>query len=51
MLVAVTTEETAGAEASLVELSRLVDTAGADTIDMVVQRRPRLDPATLLGSG
>ena len=50
-MVAVTTEETAGAEASLAELSRLVDTAGADTIDVVVQRRPRLDPATLLGRG
>jgi GTP-binding protein HflX len=51
LLVAVTTEGMAGADASLEELSRLVDTAGADTIDVVVQRRSRLDPATLLGRG
>lgn len=50
LLVGVTTEGMAGADASLAELSRLVDTA-ADTIDVVVQRRPRLDPTTLLGRG
>ncbi len=38
-------------EASLDELARLVDTAGADTVDRVVQRRDKPDPATFVGSG
>jgi GTP-binding protein HflX len=38
-------------EADLDELALLVDTAGADPIDRVVQRRDRPDPATYLGSG
>jgi GTP-binding protein HflX len=49
--VAVTTGGEIGTDASLEELSRLVDTAGAETVDFVVQRRERLDPATLLGKG
>ncbi len=48
LLVAVTTGDTA---TSLEELSRLVETAGAETVDAVVQRRDRLDSATLLGRG
>jgi GTP-binding protein HflX len=38
-------------EASLDELALLVDTAGADPVARVVQRRDRPDPATFLGSG
>ena len=33
------------------ELALLVDTAGADVVDRVVQRRDRPDPATFLGRG
>lgn len=39
------------AEWSLHELEALADTAGADTIDRSVQRRPAPDPATYLGKG
>ena len=39
------------AEASLDELGRLVDTAGADEAGRVVQRRERPDPATYIGQG
>ncbi len=38
-------------EASLDELERLVDTAGSDTVDRAVQRRPHPDPATYIGKG
>jgi GTP-binding protein HflX len=38
-------------EASLDELSQLVDTAGADEVARVVQRRDRPDPATYIGRG
>jgi GTP-binding protein HflX len=38
-------------EASLDELSLLVDTAGADEVARVVQRRHRPDPATYVGKG
>ena len=38
-------------DASLDELSELVDTAGADEVARVVQRRTRPDPATYLGKG
>jgi GTP-binding protein HflX len=38
-------------EASLDELALLVDTAGADAIDRVVQQRERPDPATFVGRG
>jgi len=43
-----TTEET---EASLDELSLLVDTAGADEVGRVSQRRRAPDPATFVGKG
>jgi GTP-binding protein HflX len=42
---------TAGTEAALDELARLVDTAGADVVDRVVQRRDAPDPSTYLGRG
>src|SRR5256885_7492753 len=38
-------------ESSLDELSALVDTAGADEVARVVQRRDRPDPATYVGKG
>lgn len=38
-------------EASLDELARLVDTAGADVVDRVIQRRQHPDPATFIGKG
>ncbi|HEX6310445.1 MAG TPA: GTPase HflX [Acidimicrobiia bacterium] len=39
------------AEASLAELALLTDTAGADPVDTVLQRRDPPDPATYIGSG
>ncbi len=39
------------ADASLDELALLVDTAGADAIERVHQRRTSPDPATFIGSG
>ena len=39
------------AEWSLDELEALTDTAGADSVDRVVQRRDAPDPATYLGKG
>ena len=41
----------AEAEASLAELVLLTDTAGADPVDSVLQRRDRPDPATYVGRG
>ncbi len=38
-------------EESLDELARLVDTAGADPVHRVMQRRDRIDPATYVGRG
>lgn len=38
-------------EASLDELELLVDTAGADVVGRVVQRRTRPEPSTYIGSG
>ena len=38
-------------EADLDELERLVDTAGADVVDRLTQRRDTPHPATYLGSG
>ena len=39
------------AQASLEELAALTDTAGADPVELVLQRRDRPDPATYIGSG
>ena len=41
----------AQADASLVELGRLAETAGSQVLDALVQRRERPDPATYIGSG
>jgi GTP-binding protein HflX len=38
-------------DANLDELARLVDTAGADAVERVVQRRKAPDPATFVGAG
>ena len=38
-------------EASLDELSQLIDTAGADEVGRVVQSRDAIDPATYIGRG
>ncbi len=38
-------------EASLDELELLVDTAGADAMDRIIQKRDRPDPATFVGKG
>jgi GTPase len=55
VLVGVTTSDHAidvdEAERSLDELALLTDTAGAEPLERVVQRRDRPDPATYLGSG
>jgi GTP-binding protein HflX len=39
------------AQASLEELAALTDTAGADPVELVLQRRDRPHPATYIGSG
>jgi GTP-binding protein HflX len=52
VLVGVWTQGTAtDAENSLAELAALADTAGSQVLDVLVQRRPRPDPATYIGSG
>ncbi|MDH3294223.1 MAG: GTPase HflX [Acidimicrobiia bacterium] len=53
VLVGVTTSGRTDAEteASLDELALLVDTAGADALERVVQKRDRPDPATFVGRG
>ncbi len=43
--------DSADTEASLDELSLLVDTAGADAVERIRQRRSAPDPATFVGSG
>ncbi|HXY91101.1 MAG TPA: GTPase HflX, partial [Acidimicrobiia bacterium] len=45
------TRDAEAAEASLDELALLVDTAGAEPVELVLQRRDRPDPATYIGSG
>ena len=42
---------TVDVEESLDELARLADTAGADPVHRVMQRRDRIDPATYVGRG
>ncbi|MGH3694248.1 MAG: GTPase HflX [Pseudonocardiaceae bacterium] len=52
VLVGVWTDGSAAeADASMVELTRLAQTAGAQVLDALVQRRERPDPATYIGSG
>jgi GTP-binding protein HflX len=45
------TRDAESAQASLDELALLVDTAGADPVELVLQRRDAPDPATYIGSG
>ena len=45
------TRDAEAAQASLDELALLVDTAGADPVELVLQRRDAPDPATYIGSG
>lgn len=51
ILVAVSTGEEDDAAASLEELEELVKTAGAVTVDKVIQNRERIHPGTYLGKG
>src|ERR1700704_2335098 len=52
VLVGVWTEGSAkDAEASMVELAALAETAGSDVLEGLVQRRDKPDPSTYLGSG
>src|ERR1700749_121834 len=52
VLIGVWTEGTQqNAENSLLELSRLAETAGSVVLDGVIQRRSRVDTATYVGSG
>ena len=45
------TRDIEAAEASLEELALLTDTAGAEPVELVLQRRDTPDPATYIGSG
>lgn len=51
ILVAVSTGDEKDAKASLDELEELVDTAGAATVDKIIQNRERVHPGTYLGKG
>ncbi|HIR44737.1 MAG TPA: GTPase HflX [Candidatus Ventrisoma faecale] len=51
ILLAVSTEDTAQAEDSLDELEELVATAGAVTVDRMIQNRENIHPGTYLGKG
>lgn len=51
ILVAVSTEDGADTAASLDELEELVKTAGAATVDKIIQNRERIHPGTYLGKG
>src|SRR5262245_56636075 len=52
VLIGVWTEGTqASAENSLLELSRLAETAGSVVLDGLIQRRGQVDPATYVGAG
>ncbi|GAB3281080.1 GTPase HflX [Parasphingorhabdus pacifica] len=52
VLVGVWTEgDAAHADASLSELGLLAETAGSQVLEGLIQRRPRPDPATYVGSG
>lgn len=51
ILVSVTTESVASAKESLEELRELARSAGVVVLDSIVQRRPKLDPRSLVGRG
>lgn len=49
--VARSSKEMSACDASLDELSRLLDTAGGEEVARVLQQKPVFDPATVIGSG
>jgi GTP-binding protein HflX len=51
ILVGVTTESLSEAEESMAELSELAMSAGVVVQDRIIQRRARIDPRTVMGSG
>lgn len=51
ILVNVTTGSLADAEESMAELAELATSAGVVVLDEIIQRRPAIDPRTLLGRG
>ncbi|MEW6279639.1 MAG: GTPase HflX [Candidatus Eremiobacterota bacterium] len=51
ILVGVTTGSLEALEENLVELRDLAESAGLTVVDVVAQRRPRLDPKFVVGSG
>jgi GTPase len=51
ILVGVTTGDQEEAEESLVELAELADSSEVVVLDKLVQRRPQIDPKTVLGKG
>ena len=51
ILVGVTTGDVEAAEESLAELRELAESADVVILDTVIQRRPRIDPKTVLGKG
>jgi GTP-binding protein HflX len=51
LLVSVTTGTTAEAKDSIDELRELATSGGLVVLDEIIQRRPKLDPATLVGKG
>ena len=51
ILVGVTTEALGEAEESMAELSELATSAGVVVQDRIIQRRARIDPRTVMGSG
>jgi GTPase len=51
ILVNVTTGSIADAEDSMAELRELAESAGVTVVDEIIQRRPAIDPRTVLGKG
>ena len=51
ILVGVTTGSLANAEESMAELQELATSAGVVVLDKIIQRRPAIDPRTVLGRG
>src|SRR5947207_5544508 len=51
ILVNVTTGPIVDAEDSMAELRELADSAGVAVVDQIIQRRPAVDPRTVLGKG
>lgn len=51
ILVSVTADSASAAEESIEELSELARSAGVVVLDWIIQRRPKLDPRSLVGRG